>query len=185
VTGPDFERVVREQYAALYRFALSLARQEAEAADLTQQTVYLWTSRGHQLRDPARLKTWLFTTLYREFLRARRHADRFPHLELCSVDAELPVEEPPDAAALDGADVMRALQQVDEVFRAPLALFYLEDRSYREIAEILGVPPGTVMSRLARGKAQLRRLLADAARCSPCNIVQLATARDPTEAQHD
>jgi len=57
---------------------------------------------------------------------------------------------------LDGATVMAALQRLEETYRAPLALFYLEDHSYREIAEILEVPIGTVMSRISRGKALLR-----------------------------
>ena len=52
----------------LYRFALSLSRQESDAADLTQQTFFLWASKGHQLRDQSKVKTWLFTSLYREFL---------------------------------------------------------------------------------------------------------------------
>ena len=60
---------------------------------------------------------------------------------------------------LDGHAVMEALQQVDESYRAALALFYLEDLSYLEIAEMLDIPTGTVMSRLSRGKAQLRELL--------------------------
>ena len=62
---------------------------------------------------------------------------------------------------LDAGVVMQALWNVDEVYRAPLMLFYLEDHSYLEIAAILEIPVGTVMSRLARGKVQLRGLLAD------------------------
>ena len=61
----------------LYRFALSLSRQESDAADLTQQTFLLWASKGHQLRDPSKVKTWLFTSLYREFLGRKRQQDRF------------------------------------------------------------------------------------------------------------
>jgi len=56
--------------------------------------------------------------------------------------------------------VLSALSRVHEVFRAPLALFYLENLSYRQIAEMLGVAQGTVMSRLSRGRDQLRRMLA-------------------------
>jgi RNA polymerase sigma-70 factor (ECF subfamily) len=69
-------------------------------------------------------------------------------------------EEIDHAHKLDGSQIVEALQQVDEVYRAPLVLFYLQDMSYQEIAESLDVPIGTVMSRLSRGKVHLRRLLA-------------------------
>jgi RNA polymerase sigma-70 factor (ECF subfamily) len=64
----DFEQLVDRYYAALYRFALSLARSASEAGDLTQQTFYLWAAKGHQLRDRSKVKSWLFTTLYREYV---------------------------------------------------------------------------------------------------------------------
>src|SRR5438128_6921310 len=78
----DFQQLVDRQYAPLFRFALSLAKSEAEAADLTQQTFFLWASKGDQLRDRSKAKSWLFTTLYREFLGRRRHEVRFPQVEL-------------------------------------------------------------------------------------------------------
>src|SRR5260370_15889803 len=78
VTEPDFEQLVDAHYAALYRFALSLAKNEMDAADLTQQTFYIWAEKGRDLRDPGKAKSWLFTTLYREFLGGGGHAMPFP-----------------------------------------------------------------------------------------------------------
>jgi RNA polymerase sigma-70 factor (ECF subfamily) len=155
----EFQQLVDRHYAPLFRFALSLSKSEADAADLTQQTFFLWASKGDQLRDRSKAKAWLFTTLYREFLSRCRHEIRFPKVELEEVrEEEMSIS--PNINALDGATVLHALHEVEEPFRAPLTLFYLEQFSYQEIAEILEVPIGTVMSRLSRGKALLRERLA-------------------------
>jgi RNA polymerase sigma-70 factor (ECF subfamily) len=159
---PDdvFTQLVDAHYAALFRFAVSLTRSDSDACDLTQQTFYIWAKKGHTMRDAAKAKTWLFTTLYREFIRARRRGQRMTSIE------ELPPgdQDPPDVeidqvAKLDNQLVLDALQEIDPVFRAALTLFYLKDLTYHEIAEILDVPIGTVMSRLNRGKAHLRSAL--------------------------
>jgi len=156
----DFQELVDRQYAPLFRFALSLSKSETEAADLTQQTFFLWATKGNQLRDRSKARPWLFTTLYREFLNRRRHEVRFPQVELAAA-GEDEVSVSPDLSALDGGIVLKALGEVEEPFRATLTLFYLEQFSYQEIADVLDVPIGTVMSRLSRGKALLRqRLLA-------------------------
>jgi RNA polymerase sigma-70 factor (ECF subfamily) len=155
----DFESVVACYYEPLYQFAFSLTRAEADACDLTQQTFYVWATKGHQLRDVSKVKTWLFTTLHRAFLESRRKQMRFPHLELSEVPLELPALSPTLASQLDSAQVLKALAQVDEIYQAPVALFYLEDCSYKEIAEILDVPIGTVKSRMARGIGQLQTIL--------------------------
>ena len=157
----DFDALVACYYRPLYQFAYSLTRTESDACDLTQQTFYVWATKGHQLRDDSKVKTWLFTTLHRQFLETRRRQSRFPHQELSEAEAELPTVSPQTFGQLDSAQVMRALSKVDEVYQAPVALFYLEDYAYKEIAEILEVPLGTVKSRLARGIAQLQKLLAD------------------------
>jgi RNA polymerase sigma-70 factor (ECF subfamily) len=163
----DFEFVVDRYYAAVFRFALSLARQPAEAWDLTQETFACYAQKRAAVCDSSRVKSWLMTTLFREFNRRRRHALRFPHEELGAVEEELPGVASEAIESLDGQTVMQALQEMEDAFRAPLALFYLEDYSYHEIAEILGAPIGTVMSRLSRGKAQLRAKLADRCHATP------------------
>lgn len=159
-SGLDFESVVARFYEPLYRFAFSLTREEGDACDLTQQTFYIWAAKGHQLRDKSKVKTWLFTTLHRQFLETRRRQTRFPHHELDEVALELPATVPNLSNRLDGALMLRVLGRVDSVYQAPVALFYLEDYAYKEIAEILGVPLGTVKSRIARGIGQLQKLLA-------------------------
>jgi RNA polymerase sigma-70 factor (ECF subfamily) len=156
-----FPQLVEAHYAGLYRFALSLARNPADASDLVQQTFFIWATKGQALREEAKAKTWLFTTLYREFLRLRRRGARVSALEDLPLAEHEPVEVESDVIGrMDAQLVLSALQEVPETFREPLTLFYLQELSYLEIAEILGVPIGTVMSRLSRGKAQLRAALA-------------------------
>src|SRR5713226_9657758 len=109
----DFQQLVDRQYAPLFRFGLTLAKSESEAADLTQQTFFLWASKGDQLRDRSKAKSWLFTTLYREFLGKRRHEVRFPKVELEDVREE-EMSILPNVNALDSAAVLQALQEVEE-----------------------------------------------------------------------
>lgn len=156
-----FEDIVNRYYEPLYRFAFSLVRSEADACDLTQETFRQFGAKARQLRDASKAKSWLFTTLYRAFIDKRRRRSRYPEVESGAAEHELPTLEPEAPAKMDGAAARAALLRLDDTYRAPLALFYLEDHSYLEIAEILGIPMGTVMSRLSRGRALLRELLED------------------------
>jgi RNA polymerase sigma factor (sigma-70 family) len=159
----DFAEVVDRFYGPLYRFALSLTGSEVDAADLVQETFYIWARKGKQLRDASCVKGWLFTAMHRRFLQSRRRAERFREVELVGSEIE---EASVQAAGLERVDavvVVALMQELDEVFRAPLALFYLEDMSYEEIAGTLGVPVGTVKSRLSRGVARLREVVTGAA----------------------
>ena len=155
----EFAALVDQHYGPLYRFALSLTRTETDACDLTQETFRVWATKGHQLQDRTRAKSWLFTTLHRLYLESRRRHTRFPHFELDEVTEEIPKVDLDVVNRLDARQVVEMLGQVDEPFQAPVALFYLEDSSYNEIAEILEIPLGTVKSRIARGLAQLKKLL--------------------------
>ncbi len=159
----DFEKLVEDYYLPLYRFALSLSRRESDAADLTQQTFFLWATKGHQLRDTSKVKTWLFTSLYREFLGRKRRQDRFVDVENNPEVTSAQVVPASVVDQLDGEIVQRALLALDEIYRAPLTLFYLQQLSYKEIAATLEIPIGTVMSRISRGKDHLRHALADSA----------------------
>jgi RNA polymerase sigma-70 factor (ECF subfamily) len=156
----DLEQLTDEHYAALYRFALSLCAHESDASDLVQETFYLLAAKGHQLQDTAKARSWLFTTLHRLFLGRRRRLVRFPHHELTEIEMELP-ESPPEPGRVDWPTILAGLAQLDERFRGPIALFYLEDYSYEDIARTLELPLGTVKSRIARGLAQLQRMMVE------------------------
>jgi RNA polymerase sigma-70 factor (ECF subfamily) len=156
VVPKSFEAFVNEHYQAAYRFAFSMAGNHSDACDLTQQAFYLAHTRSHQLRDPAKRKQWFFSILYREFLHGRRRTIAHPEVNLEFSEAELPPIQVDYAANLDGKTIVAALQALEENYRMPLVLFYLNQLSYKEIAGTLELPIGTVMSRLARGKQMLR-----------------------------
>jgi RNA polymerase sigma-70 factor (ECF subfamily) len=181
---PDFEEIVDRFYPMLYRFALSLARNEADASDLTQETFSIWATKGHFLRDGSKAKSWLFTTLYREFISSRRREMRWPKEELSEVEHELPCAMPETVDRLESAQVMEALQSVDETFRAPLVLFYLQEHSYEEIAHILEIPIGTVMSRLSRGKQKLQQAFLHREAPSDTTLIRMPMRKNPGEHSH-
>lgn len=156
-----FEDLVATYYQPLYKFAYSLGKSPENAADLTQQTFLIYAEKGHTLRDPSKVKSWLFTSLYREFLRQNRRSQT-----VTTVDQEiLETRHDPSLTSsvrqLEGNEAMETLATLDPVYREPLTLFYMDDMAYKEIAEILDIPIGTVMSRLARGKALLKKKLSE------------------------
>jgi len=167
----EFEDLVDVHYQPLYRFGYSLAKDPDRAADLVQQTFCIWAEKGHQLKDRSKAKTWLFTTLYREHLGHARRSSRYPERELSEAEHQLPAHEPDAPRRMDGQRAVELLGALDETFRAPLTLFYMQQHSYKEIAEVLDVPIGTVMSRISRGKQQLRRKMQDGATDTPKKIV--------------
>jgi len=159
VNEADYEQAVATFYEALYAFGYSLAGNEDDAGELTQETYCRLLTKGGQLRDPSKVKSWLFTTLYRVFLGWKQRRARLPHFEISSVEDELPVITPAHVDVLENDAIRDALLELEEHYRVPLMLFYLNDHSYEEIAGILDVPIGTVMSRLSRAKGLLRERL--------------------------
>ena len=155
----DVTPIVDRLYGSLYQFAVGLTRSESDAADLVQQTFLSLSQRLHQIRDFSKIKCWLFTTLRRNFLMKVRHRRKHPEVEFLPDVHDLPTVDPEPWRSLDGPTVRKALAEVDETYRTALELFYLSNLSYKEIGGALEIPIGTVMSRLSRGKAQLKSIL--------------------------
>ena len=161
-TACKIEALVEAYYEPLYRYAYRLSGSQQEAEDLTQETFCQAQKKLGQLREEGRAKGWLFSILRNAYLhrvRAAKQENRVP-LDSVAEIAERPSEPLPEVVP---AQLQRALDDLPEAFRTPIILFYFEDFSYREIAEQIDVPLGTVMSRLARAKTFLRQRLLQAA----------------------
>jgi RNA polymerase sigma-70 factor (ECF subfamily) len=155
-------QLVEDHYTALYRYAYRLSGSAADAEDLTQETYCKAQTHLAQLRDPGRAKPWLFSILRNAYLhrvRSERQERRVPLDEVGDLAEPLPEPLP----AVDPERLQEALNELPEVFRTPIILYYFEDFSYRDIADQMDLPLGTVMSRLARAKAHLRARLLPAA----------------------
>jgi RNA polymerase sigma-70 factor (ECF subfamily) len=159
--GTDVTSMVESLYSSLYQFAVGLTKSESDALDLVQQTFLTFGQRLDQIRDFSKIKSWLFTTLRRHFLLKIRRHKRHPEVRFLPEAHDFPIEDPEIWRSLDARGVREALLKVEEKYRVALELFYLNNLSYREIGNTLGIPIGTVMSRLSRGKAQLKWILWD------------------------
>jgi RNA polymerase sigma-70 factor (ECF subfamily) len=155
---PRIEALVESHYAALYRYAYRLSGAAAEAEDLTQETFCQAQHKLHQLREAGKAKSWLFTILRNAYLHRLRSNKQE---KLVSLDglAEIPDRVAEPLPEFDAAQLQVALNELPEMFRTPIILYYFEDFSYRDIADQMNVPLGTVMSRLARAKSFLRQRL--------------------------
>ena len=154
----NVERLVEEHYSSLYRYAYRLSGSEADAEDLTQETFCKAQMCLKQLREPDRAKSWLFSILRNAYLHRVRTEKSQVTLSLDAV-GELPDSPMETLPEVDQEQLQKALGELPEVFRTPILLYYFDDFSYRDIAEQMDLPIGTVMSRLARAKAWLRTRL--------------------------
>jgi RNA polymerase sigma factor, sigma-70 family len=157
-SADHIERIVADFQQPLFNFAYSLSKSVHQSEDIVQQTFYIYLQKGGNLRDLSKVKSWLFTTLYREFLKQQRIGKRWESNEPQTLEAIAGASESNTQRQADGQLAVDALQEVEATYRAPLALYYLNDLSYKEIANTLSIPLGTVMSRLSRGKSRLREV---------------------------
>jgi RNA polymerase sigma-70 factor (ECF subfamily) len=140
----------------LRRYALALVGDRAAADDLVQDTLERALNKFHLWRRGTDLRAWLFTVMHNVYVNQLR--SRREYLALEGEALELPVRAAHDAP-LEARDVTRALARLPVEQREVLLLVVLEDLSYEEAAGALGVPIGTVMSRLSRAREKLRALM--------------------------
>jgi RNA polymerase sigma-70 factor (ECF subfamily) len=166
----EFDETALVHLDVLYRFALRLSHNRAEAEDLVQETCIRAFRNFHRFNPGTNCRAWLLTILRNIFLNHTRQAGR----ELPEERSESPAPVPGGPTVIPAAEgspedeffqtvlhghVDRALKALPAAFREVVVLVDLEGLRYREVAEILGCPVGTVMSRLARARARLRATL--------------------------
>lgn len=147
---------LREMLQRLRRFALWLTREGTSADDLVQATVERALSRGAQQRDPASLRAWLFSILYRQFLDSKRRERR--HMRWLSWFGRAEEVGNNTEDIVEAQTGLAAFARLSAEQRALLMMVSVEGMSYKEAAQALDVPIGTVMSRLSRARAALREL---------------------------
>jgi RNA polymerase sigma-70 factor (ECF subfamily) len=154
-----FEREALPHMKSLYATAYRLTRNAADAEDLVQET-FLRAYRAFEGYTPdTNARAWLYTILYRVRADHYRRVGRSP--QTVELEGEGPGVAPPqDDLARGQEEVARALNSLPECFRSAVVLRDMQDFSYEEIASILDIPMGTVMSRIHRGRALLRKILA-------------------------
>ena len=171
-----FERDALQYMNQLYAAAMRYTRNPEDAQDLVQDTYAKAYTSFHQFEPGTNLKAWLYRVLTTTFINNYRKDQRRPQTS----DSELEDWQLAEASShtsdqgkstedvvlenLPDSDIKNALAQIPEEFRMVVYLADVEGFSYKEIAEIVGVPTGTVMSRLHRGRKQLREKLTDYAR---------------------
>ena len=173
----DLARLVADHHAALYRYAYRLSGSTADAEDLTQQAFLTAAAKGDQVRSAEGVRPWLYAVLRNTWLKSRRK--RVP---VIAGDLDLALdsipEELPETPLVDREELQAALDGLPEEFKVVVLMFYYEHCSYKEIADQLGLPIGTVMSRLSRAKSQLRaRLFPDESGGEPLPLKKPRPAR--------
>jgi RNA polymerase sigma-70 factor (ECF subfamily) len=161
-----FEAAALPHLSALFRTAAHVIRDRSVAEDLVQETYYQAWKSFHRFERGTNCRAWLFKILFHVIGHHRRRWAS--HDRLCVADTERPLEqlavyEPPTPERLSDEEILSALARIPGIYREVVLLVDVEGFSYREAADALSIPQGTVMSRLSRGRRALRTALADVA----------------------
>ncbi len=150
--------LVNEHHATLFRYAYWLTGSQQDAEDVLQQTFLIAHQKLDQVRDPLATRSWLFTVLRSCFLKSKRRRQPVSFADF-DVNVEGVIDPLPIDNDIDEEKLFAAIHALPDAYKVVTLMFYFEDLSYKQIAEQLDVPSGTVMSRLSRAKAHLRREL--------------------------
>ena len=154
----DFARLLEAEIPRLRRYARALTRDPIRSDDLVQSCLMRAIAKQHLWEHGTNLRAWLFTIMHNQHVNdVRRSAREGITVEL--VDAPTTTAEPVAETQLALRDLERALAKLRTEEREVILLVGLEGMAYEEVAEVLGIPPGTVRSRLSRGRDSLRRLM--------------------------
>ncbi len=160
-----FEAEAMPYMADLYRTAMWLVRNQTEAEDLVQETFIQSLQSFHRYEPGTNCKAWMTTILYHLNSKRKRKLGQMPMIgDAEEMLAETLRFEPPVASQITDKEILTALKNMPQKFRDAVILADVEEFAYREVAEILEIPIGTVMSRLHRGRKILRGKLAGQAR---------------------
>ena len=143
---------------ALRRYALALVQSRQDADDLVHDCILRALERLHTRRTDVEMRIWLFAIMHNLFVSQLRKLARRRRAEACVGGEVDPATMPIQEDQLQWRDLMSALNSLPDDQRTALLLVSIEELSYAEVAHVLGVPIGTVMSRLARGRERLRQL---------------------------
>ena len=155
-----FEKHLSPHVPVLYKSAIRMCGNPNDAQDLVQETLYIALKRFHQLIDPAKSKSWMFSILRNLFLKDIQKTKKRAEIEFDSVCDKLSDRQHPEGDFLRAefrSNIQVVLDTLDERLRVVLVKFYFDGLSYKEISELLNIPIGTVMSRIARAKVYLKR----------------------------
>jgi len=152
----------QEKQAAIHRYirrmAYGLCRNSATAKDLAQETFLIAFNKRDQLKNPEKIKPWMFVIMRNLFLGIQEKAKGKIFEDYNDLEDLIPSPAPPCNDGFSD-EVAKARENVPAKYRVPLELAVISDLSYKEIAEMLDIPIGTVMSRISRGKEMMRLAL--------------------------
>jgi RNA polymerase sigma-70 factor (ECF subfamily) len=165
-TAEGFWELARPHVKFLYNMALRYTGNSYDAEDMVQESMYSAFNKFDQLREESKMRSWLFAILRNNYLKGRQQSERMKESEyddgidyLTSLEGSLEQVNAEEALVrkVEAEQIQDSLDKLPEKYKSPVLLYFMEGLSYQEISETLGIPIGTVMSRLARGKDFLKK----------------------------